>query len=87
MRVDELEELFAAAETLTCLKPVEGNELLIVTNGGGAGVLAVDDLMRSGGRLAPLAETRRRQARHGASRQLVARQSGRHHRRRVTRAL
>jgi acetyltransferase len=57
VRVDELEELFAAAETLTSLKPVEGNELLIVTNGGGAGVLAVDDLMRSGGRLAPVPES------------------------------
>ena len=57
VRVDELEELFAAAQTLTCLKPVAGNELLIVTNGGGAGVLAVDDLMRSGGRLAPLSES------------------------------
>ncbi len=57
VRVNELEELFAAAETLTCLKPVQGNELLIVTNGGGAGVLAVDDLIRSGGRLAPLADT------------------------------
>lgn len=57
VRVDELEELFAAAETLTSLKSVAGNELLIVTNGGGAGVLAVDDLMRSGGRLAPLAES------------------------------
>jgi acetyltransferase len=57
VRVEELEELFAAAETLTCLKPVAGNELLILTNGGGAGVLAVDDLMRSGGRLAPLADS------------------------------
>jgi acetyltransferase len=57
VRVDELEELFSAAETLTCLKPVAGNQLLILTNGGGAGVLAVDDLMRSGGRLAPLAES------------------------------
>ena len=57
VRVDELEELFAAAETLTCLKPVQGNELLIVTNGGGAGVLAVDDLIRSGGRLATLADS------------------------------
>jgi acetyltransferase len=57
LRVDELEELFSAAETLTCLKPVAGNQLLILTNGGGAGVLAVDDLMRSGGRLAPLAES------------------------------
>jgi acetyltransferase len=54
VRVDELEELFAAAETLTSLKPVAGNELLIVTNGGGAGVLAVDDLIKSGGRLAKL---------------------------------
>jgi acetyltransferase len=57
VRVNQLEELFAAAETLTCLKPVAGNELLIVTNGGGAGVLAVDDLIQSGGRLAPLSET------------------------------
>jgi len=36
------------------LKPVQSNELLIVTNGGGAGVLAVDDLMRLGGKLAPV---------------------------------
>jgi acetyltransferase len=56
VRVDELEELFAAAETLTSLKPVAGNELLIVSNGGGAGVLAVDDLIKSGGRLAQLDE-------------------------------
>jgi acetyltransferase len=54
VRVNDLEELFTAAETLTCLRPIVGNELLIVTNGGGAGVLAVDDLMQSGGRLAPL---------------------------------
>ena len=56
VRVGELEELFAAAETLTAVKPVAGNELLIVTNGGGAGVLAVDDLLHSGGRLALLPE-------------------------------
>ena len=56
VRVEELEELFTAAETLTSVKPVAGNELLIVTNGGGAGVLAVDDLMQTHGRLAPLAE-------------------------------
>jgi len=54
VRVNDLEELFTAAETLTSLKPISGNELLIVTNGGGAGVLAVDDLMQSDGRLAPL---------------------------------
>jgi len=56
VRVDELEELFTAAETLANLKPVDGNELLIVTNGGGAGVLAVDDLMRLGGKLASIDE-------------------------------
>lgn len=54
VRVDGLEELFNAAETLTSLKPVTGNELLILTNGGGAGVLAVDDLIKSGGALATL---------------------------------
>ena len=54
VRVEDLEDLFTAAETLTCLKPVAGNELLIVTNGGGAGVLAVDDLVQSGGSLAKL---------------------------------
>ena len=56
VRVQELEELFAAAATLTDLKPVAGNELLILTNGGGAGVLAVDDLMTSGGKLATLSK-------------------------------
>ena len=41
VRVETLEDLFDAAETLTALKPVGGNDLLIVTNGGGAGVLSV----------------------------------------------
>ena len=54
MRVEDLEDLFTAAETLTSLKPVAGNEILIVTNGGGAGVLAVDDLVQTGGALAKL---------------------------------
>jgi acetyltransferase len=54
VRVEDLEDLFTAAETLTCLKPVAGNELLIVTNGGGGGVLAVDDLIETGGALAKL---------------------------------
>jgi len=57
VRVEELEELFTAAETLSSLKPVAGNELLVVTNGGGAGVLAVDDLMRLDGKLAPLGDS------------------------------
>jgi acetyltransferase len=56
VRVEDLEDLFNAAETLTCLKPIKGNELLIVTNGGGAGVLAVDALIQSGGTLAGLSQ-------------------------------
>ncbi len=51
VRVRELEELFTAAETLTWLRPIEGDRLTIVTNGGGAGVLAVDQLMQMGGQL------------------------------------
>lgn len=57
LRVSDLEELFTAAETLTRLEPIDGNSLMILTNGGGAGVLAVDELMALGGRLAPLSET------------------------------
>jgi acetyltransferase len=57
VRVEELEDLFTAAETLTSLRPIAGNNLLILTNGGGAGVLAVDDLIRFGGQLAPVPES------------------------------
>ncbi|HEX2447838.1 MAG TPA: bifunctional acetate--CoA ligase family protein/GNAT family N-acetyltransferase [Methyloceanibacter sp.] len=56
VRVEELEELFAAAETLTSLRRIAGNELMILTNGGGASVLAVDDLIQAGGKLAPLGD-------------------------------
>lgn len=58
LRVETLEDLFAAAETLARLPPVRSDRLGIVTNGGGAGVLAVDALARRGIRLAALsAET------------------------------
>ena len=54
LRVADLEELFDAAETLTRLNGFAGDRLAIVTNGGGAGVLAVDGLMDLGGTLAEL---------------------------------
>lgn len=54
LRVEELEELFDAAEALTRLKPPAGDRLTILTNGGGAGVLAVDKLMDFGGALSEL---------------------------------
>ena len=54
LRVLDLEELFAAAETLGRLRPFTGNRLAILTNGGGIGVLAVDRLADLGGTLAGL---------------------------------
>lgn len=54
LRVTDLEEMFDAAEVLSRQKPVHGDRLCIVTNGGGAGVLAVDRLMDVGGTLAEL---------------------------------
>jgi acetyltransferase len=54
LRVIDLEELFAAAETLGRQKPFFGKRLAILTNGGGIGVLAVDRLMDLGGTLAGL---------------------------------
>lgn len=52
--VDSLTELFDAAETLCRARPATGDRLGIVTNGGGAGILAVDALAGTGGRLADL---------------------------------
>ena len=42
VRVNTFGQLFAAAEILSAHKNAEGNRLGIVTNGGGAGVLAAD---------------------------------------------
>src|SRR5271169_91824 len=52
LRVLDLDELFAAAETLGRLTALAGNRLAILTNGGGIGVLAVDRLADLGGKLA-----------------------------------
>jgi len=52
LRVIDLDELFAAAETLGRLTGFAGKRLAILTNGGGVGVLAVDRLVDLGGELA-----------------------------------
>jgi acetyltransferase len=52
LRVLDLDELFAAAETLGHLTTLAGKRLAILTNGGGIGVLAVDRLTDLGGELA-----------------------------------
>jgi acetyltransferase len=54
LRVNEVEELFDAAATLARMSLQRGNRLAIVTNGGGAGVLATDRLIEEGGKLATL---------------------------------
>ena len=56
LRVDTLEDLFDAAETLARARPLHGERLTLLTNGGGAGVLAADALALGGGQLAPLGE-------------------------------
>ncbi|MHB2167203.1 bifunctional acetate--CoA ligase family protein/GNAT family N-acetyltransferase [Alsobacter sp. R-9] len=58
LRVYDLDELFAAVETLSRVAPFRGDRVAVLTNGGGLGVLAVDRLMDLGGTLArPTDET------------------------------
>ncbi|WP_019613791.1 bifunctional acetate--CoA ligase family protein/GNAT family N-acetyltransferase [Psychromonas ossibalaenae] len=54
LRVHDLHELFAAVETLAYSNHLHGERLAVITNGGGLGILAVDDLAAMGGRLAEL---------------------------------
>lgn len=54
LRVDTIQELFDAVETLARAQPVAGNRLALLTNGGGPGVMAADALSLQGGKLATL---------------------------------
>lgn len=56
LRVASLDELLVAVETLAVARPVRGPRLAVVTNGGGLGVLAADELLERGGELAVLGE-------------------------------
>ena len=56
LRVDSIQELFDAVETLARAQPISGNRLALMTNGGGPGVMAVDALALRGGQLAGLSE-------------------------------
>lgn len=55
LRVYELRELFEAVTTLSSGIRLQGDRLTILTNGGGAGVLATDAIEGTPGRLATLA--------------------------------
>lgn len=54
LRVNTINQLFDAVETLAHTRRIKGNRLIILTNGGGPGVLATDDLIGHGGQLAEL---------------------------------
>lgn len=54
LRVYTTMDLFDAVETLGRSRPVRGDRLAIITNGGGPGVLATDALIGKNGRLANL---------------------------------
>ncbi len=54
LRVTTIPDLFNMSEILSMQPPPRGPALAIVTNAGGPGVMAVDDLMTRGGQLAPL---------------------------------
>ena len=78
VRVNGLGELFDAAETLGYGIAPRNERLAILTNGGGAGIIATDLLMDEGGELAALQPRTDRPARQASAARLVARQSGRH---------
>lgn len=56
LRVNDLGELFDAAEILARSNPTRGNRLAVLTNGGGGGVLAADAIAQQDLRLAKLSE-------------------------------
>lgn len=56
LRVKTLPDLYAAAEVLARSPRLNGDRLAIITNGGGAGVLAADELLDYQGTLATLTE-------------------------------
>jgi acetyltransferase len=56
LRVRELDDLFSAAEILARHPRLVGERLAILTNGGGAGVLAADRLGDRNGRLASISD-------------------------------
>ncbi len=60
VRVEAVDQFFAAAQAFSAGKRVEGDRLAIVTNGGGPGVLATDRAVELGLRLATFSEDTRK---------------------------
>ena len=61
LRVNNIEQLFSAAETLATAKPVYSNRLTLLSNSYSLALLTSDTLLRHGGRLAEVSEATRTQ--------------------------
>ncbi len=61
VRVEEISDLFNAAEVLGMQPLPQGPNLAIITNAGGPGVMAADALIARGGKLAKLSENTMKQ--------------------------
>ncbi|TKI05287.1 bifunctional acetate--CoA ligase family protein/GNAT family N-acetyltransferase [Martelella alba] len=59
LRVRDTHELFSAVETLSHMRPLRGERLMIVSNGVGPAALALDELLSRHGRLATLGSASR----------------------------
>ena len=55
LRVEQIDELFGAVETLARARPMAGEHLVAISNGGGAGVMVEDSLHMGGYTMPPLA--------------------------------
>ncbi len=68
LRVDSIEDLFDAVETLARQRPQRGERLAVLSNGVGLGLMAADALAAGGAQLAPLSvESQRLLKRIGAA--------------------
>lgn len=56
LRVQDTHELFSAVETLSHMRPLRGEKLMIVSNGAAPAALALDELWLRNGKLASLSE-------------------------------
>jgi len=56
LRVDGMSQMFDALETLTRMRPVRGESLVVLGNGVGPGIMAVDRLEQVDGKLAQLSD-------------------------------
>lgn len=56
LRVEDTHELFSAVETLSHMRPLRGERLMIVSNGAAPAALALDQLWRRNGKLATLSD-------------------------------